>query len=350
MATSTAGVYWVHRTSAKGDGTTDDSTAIQDLIDTASGAGGGIVYFQAGKTYACNLTLKSNVMLVGQGTIAKHADVGSKLIAAATGVVIDTPASAISNCGIAGLNVYGLGSDTACKGIRFQQVTRGVIANFTVQQMADEAISIGSSSVACFIADGLIQDSVLDTSRAAKIGALDLSGTDHYLHNLEVTTSQSAITDSNLYLCALAIRGANSMLSNVVGEISDIGFYVTGNPAINRFVNCRADLNWGHGFEVDGQRNMFAACLAWRNSRGTHDTYSGFHVTSNARLNLFAGCFSGGLGSDSALAQKYGFEDLITASSGRSVYVGCRGTNNGTNEHYIDGAGADSDTSTTSWT
>lgn len=353
--TSTAGVYWVHRTSAKGDGTTDDSSPIQDLIDTASAANGGIVYFQAGKTYACNLTLKDNVMLVGMGAVPKMAQIGSKLIAAGTGAVIDTPdGTTISNCGISGLHIYGLGAGTAVKGVRFRQVTRGILSNFTIEQCSDEGILLDhniGSTLACFISNGLVQGCLLNQTRTEKSGVCDIGGTDHWIENIEATASVSgSLTSSNAYCGAWRLRGSTFMMRGCIGEISDYGFYLDSNPGINHFIACRADLNMGNGWEIAGQRNMFSGSLAWRNSRDTHNTYSGFKSLSTARLNLFSACFSGGLGSDTALAQKYGFEDLVTATSGRNVYVGCRGSNNATNEHYIDGAGADSATSTTSWT
>lgn len=63
---------------AAGDGTTDDSTAIQSAIDAVYAAGGGIVFFPAG-TYVIGTTLEinDNVILKGEGhlaTILKAAD------------------------------------------------------------------------------------------------------------------------------------------------------------------------------------------------------------------------------------------------------------------------------------
>ena len=64
---------------AMGDGVTDDSVAIQNAINVANGAGGGVVYFPAGtyktvmnsaaSNYAC-LDLRSNVVLQGAGMTA----------------------------------------------------------------------------------------------------------------------------------------------------------------------------------------------------------------------------------------------------------------------------------------
>jgi hypothetical protein len=52
---------------AKGDGSTDDTTAISNAISAANTAGGGIVYFPPGTYITGQQTLYSNVYLVGAG-------------------------------------------------------------------------------------------------------------------------------------------------------------------------------------------------------------------------------------------------------------------------------------------
>lgn len=62
---------------AKGDGVTDDTTAIQAAIDAAFAAGGGIVFLPEGTCIASQILLKGNVVLVGAGkniTILKQKD------------------------------------------------------------------------------------------------------------------------------------------------------------------------------------------------------------------------------------------------------------------------------------
>ena len=54
---------------AKGDGVTDDTQAIQSAIDTASEAGGGIVYFPRGIYLVSGITLKDFATLFGEGKI-----------------------------------------------------------------------------------------------------------------------------------------------------------------------------------------------------------------------------------------------------------------------------------------
>lgn len=83
---------------AVGDGTTDDTAAIQTAIDAVPGTG-GIVYFPSG-TYVCNLRVGSSVMLRGAGvvnTVLKSAPnsnrdvIAGKNFAALTGSSKATP-------------------------------------------------------------------------------------------------------------------------------------------------------------------------------------------------------------------------------------------------------------------
>lgn len=82
-AAATTGVSWlnVRDYGALGNGTTDDSGAIQDAIDTASDAGGGTVYLPPGN-YACShsLTPRSNVMLSGDAGATLHHTADSTII------------------------------------------------------------------------------------------------------------------------------------------------------------------------------------------------------------------------------------------------------------------------------
>lgn len=68
---------------AVGDGTTDDTAAIQAAINAASTAGGGIVYFPKATYAVSTLQLKSNVYLLGAGknaAILKATSAGTYLL------------------------------------------------------------------------------------------------------------------------------------------------------------------------------------------------------------------------------------------------------------------------------
>lgn len=317
--------YNIRDYGALGDGITDDSTAIQSAIDAVSAAGGGNVYCPPGN-YKCNVILKSGVFLLGTiggyGYLASNPITQTQFIANATGVVIDTPASSVKDCGIIGVNIEGLGSRTPCKGIRFQNVSGGVVKQVHVNNCADEAI-LQSAGAACVFEDILIINSVLNRTRSATIGALDIAGTDHYLSRIEATISGSAqgtVQSTNLYCVAIAVRMWNGFVRDCVGEISDIGIHVLG--ALNRFSGCRADLNYGHGWVLDSGSNLIDNCLGLNNSQDTNNTYSNWRATTSSGHSIITNCMASCATNQSNKA-KYGFEDLTSSDTVKNHYSNC---------------------------
>lgn len=127
------GAQWVHLAGgalnvklagAKGDGSTNDTTAISSALTALSSAGGGILYFPPG-TYMINstLTLVSNVVLRGAGK-------GVSSIKLMSGVAANTQmltGSSIARCGIESLTLDGNRSANSATsgltGIRWDTVT-----------------------------------------------------------------------------------------------------------------------------------------------------------------------------------------------------------------------------------
>ena len=107
---------------AKGDGVTDDTTAIHNAIMAAHNAGGGVVFLPAG-TYRNTINgIRSNVHLIGAGidaTIIKQIDLTSNHC---------IQFSDASNCSIQHLTIDGNREDcTAGHGIELSQETVNIL-------------------------------------------------------------------------------------------------------------------------------------------------------------------------------------------------------------------------------
>lgn len=302
----------------------DDSTKIQAAIDYVYALGGGVVRFPCG-VYKGNVILKTGVFLLGADNALNGSPTNNtvKFIAAATGAVIDTPAGAQYNCGVAGMTIYGLGAGTAAIGIKLRNVTRGIFRYLTFDNFADQGL-LCLAGVANQFYWCIAQNCLLNRTRAGDDGVFNVSGTDHLFTDCELTASVTTNKTAGGQCHGWYIGGSNHFLVNCIGEISDSGFCIASG--YSRFTNCRADLNMMHGFYILGE-GYFNNCLALSNSQDTTNTYSGFYVAANtAQGNHFVNCRANRLSGGS---HKYGFEDyaIYDALGSRSSYVSCHSDN-----------------------
>ncbi|WP_318626887.1 right-handed parallel beta-helix repeat-containing protein [Paenibacillus polymyxa] len=134
--------YYVKVFGAVGNGTTDDTAAIQLAIDSASLLGGGNVYFTPG-VYLCGpLTLRDNVRLMGSGKITttlKFKDAGNDHILSGT---------SIQNVGITDLTIEGNKSKQTVgdNGIMLQSVTTALIQAVTIKNVIGHAVAVQGST------------------------------------------------------------------------------------------------------------------------------------------------------------------------------------------------------------
>jgi hypothetical protein len=297
---------------AKGDGTTDDTAAIQTTIDTLSAAGGGVAFLPPGYVYkAINLVLKSGVILYGSpggyGYLLSNIK-RAVLQASGAGTIVDTTGGA-TGAGVIGIDFQGLGSGTAVKGLR----VRGGSAwshfkNLHFSNFSDEAIVSDVLSMACVFEDILAINSVLNRTRAAIIGAVDIHGTDHFLNRIEASVSgniEGTVQSANLYCIGLLIRMSSGFVSDSFGEFSDIGIYVWGD--YNRIINSRSDHNYGHGLYVTGGSNQFTNFTSHDNSKHATNTYDNFYASSVSANNQYSNCQSFNAGA--ITYHRYGFND-----------------------------------------
>jgi hypothetical protein len=327
---------------AKGNNLDNDSAPIQAAIDYVASLNGGVVFLPKGN-YLCNVVLKTGVQLFGDpgsyGYLPSTIS-GVTMTQAVAGAVVDTPVGAQAGIAVVGINFMGLGSGAAGKGVYFRNVSWSAVRSCHFNNFYAEAFR-QDAGLACVVEDVLAINCLL-TAPAAISGVIYAGGTDHYLSRIEASASLAALTGTvrSFGIC-LPAGSANSFLSNCVGEISDGGYYIGGS--VHRLSNCRADLNFGHGFYIAGQA-QFANCTSLNNGQATTNTYDGFYIaTSTAQGNRFSNCKAI---SNLARVHKYGFEDLCqyAAVGSRSTYdEGCTSDGHGTSEFYTDpsfGSGA----------
>ena len=316
---------------AVGDGVTNDTAAIQAAIDAVAASGGGMVFLPKTSAFylVTSIVLKGNVCLSSQmpsfayGKSIPDADM-VKVKSVTAGWVIDTPSTQIQACGINGLTISGDGSSTSVGGVRFRHVDWGFVKNCHFDELADQAI-LHVQGAACMFNNILAINCLLDRTRAAPAGVIELQtlATDDMVFQSEFNTSLTGISDANLYLAAVLVEGTNCFITDCVAEISDIGYHVTGY--FNRFSNCRADLNWGHGYYLANPSgfaslNQFSNCLALNNSRATTNTYDGFNCQSTAVLNMFSNCAAV---TQSGNQHRHGFTDLCGGITTKNSYNVC---------------------------
>lgn len=300
----------VHTYGAVGDGSTDDTSAITAALAAGlalSGFSGGAypdrrpeVHLRPNKKYDISaITIPQCVVLVGNG---------SELNATATGTMVTLSKDA----GIRDCLLRGLGSGTALTGIHIPSTSvRSRISNVQFDSFAGSAILVEGNAAQiekCFAQNCVLADTVL----ASPKGVLHIEGSsanDNTVRDCEFTASNTAMSASgNAY--AVVVAGKSNFLDGVIAEISDHGFYLSGNH--NMFSNCRADLNRGHGWVCASGTGDLASCTALSNGREATNTYDGFRVTGGSYH--FSACSADVLSTLTAVQHRYGFSDASAST------------------------------------
>lgn len=288
---------------AVGDGIADDTVAVQTLIDVVSASGGGAIYFPTG-IYKLNVILKPYVSLIGCtfGATRGVIDFGATITHFATvftpavsGWIIDTPGvgGAIAS-GILGIDFKGGGLTTPGGGVNLRTGSNDMIVrSCKFEFFADEALV--TNALIGHFCDLSGTNCLLNRVRASRTGVFQFNGADNFIERIQGNTGITGIVSASLFLCAIFIGGANNYAVNLEGELSEIGILTTSSGAIHKLANCRADLNYGPGFQGAA---MYANCHSLNNSNGDPGVYSGFAGSVNAQ---YTGCRADG-------AHKYGLD------------------------------------------
>ncbi|WP_426199417.1 glycosyl hydrolase family 28-related protein [Pseudomonas sp. DC3200b2] len=167
-------VFDIRDYGAKGDGTTDDTAAIQKAINAAAAAGGGKVYVPSGTWVVSDsdgsgnaLALKSNVTLSGDGageTVLKLADSAdgdtTSLLGVAAGATLRD--AQVSNLTLDGSQADGGGQVSGWSQSGANSVTNLVLDGVTATGFSGNGFDLSSAAVNLTVRNSTASDNGLD--------------------------------------------------------------------------------------------------------------------------------------------------------------------------------------------
>lgn len=255
--------------SAIGDGTTDDTTALTNAINTLNGSGGRLRFPPGSYKISSQLPDLNNLTLYGDaGGYRANGPLITQTHASAP--IIATTAGARSS--IAGLRLFG--QTTTSKLVTLAGIDS--IKSCYLNNCAGEALLLANTSIACTVEDIVVLNAVIDRSGSTQTGGVSIDGTDHWLSRIEVSveSGQGSSVSANKVAVAILIAGANHFCADLIGEFGEVGILVTA--AKSRFTSCRADRCMGDGWTVSGGSNIFIGCHAMECGTVAANTYDGF--------------------------------------------------------------------------
>jgi hypothetical protein len=340
---------------AVGDSATNDTAAFNAAIDYCHSKNGGVVVVPKGRYRIANVELKTNVSLVGVGGHSdyKFGSTGSaytsELRSYDTGadraMLKVSSGNTVKSVAIRYLTFFGdSGATDAITGLLTEgEFERNVIEHCSSFYVSGGAINIASGVYNTIQNCQLFSGTKTDTGSITACVHIGIGASECVIQNCEIANSPSD-DSSNPDMAAIRLDGSTPFLVNVVAEGSDYGIYLTCNNG--NFVNCRADINYAHGWYIAGRGNKLTNCWGHRNSAYATNTFDNFHVPSGTHHeNHLVGCKSTSALSVDGFTHRYGYYDASgpptsADPTGRTnVYLGCTDDEAGTNWFYSPSAG-----------
>lgn len=274
-------VVYVRDFSPFADGSGSDTTAIQAAITAAAALVSSFttkspvtVVFDPKHYRASGLTLPGNVALDLNG---------ARLTANASGPLL-TISGQFNQVRDGYLNGGGLG--VGANAIVLAALSHwNTLENLVFDQFAGRAVY--DQGLANWSSKLFAQNCLLDAgSLATYTGVYEVVGTDSWITNCEFTASRYPANGMSASgkACALAIYGANTMATQIIAETSDHGVYLGAGATQLRLSGVRGELNYGHGWLIEGGSGRISDPMALRNSKAGDLLYDGFRVSAGGTV------------------------------------------------------------------
>lgn len=257
---------------------TDATTAFNNAMTAASAKVNALsqifVYVPSNSYTLTNITVPNGVFLFCDGSILINNS-------AATGSMITLGTrSGISGAYLAGAAVVGASAITTTSSAFHAVIRNCQFDNWDGRAIYDQGL--GTTIENCFGQNCLLGANNL----TGPTGVVELAGTDAFVYRNEFTASRNPgrgqSTNGRAY--ALAVTNANNMVHSYVAETSDSGVYIASGATQSQFIGVRAELNYRHGWDIQGGGGEMVACHALRNSQAGANLYNGFNISAAAQF------------------------------------------------------------------
>lgn len=278
---------------------TDNLAAIQNALD-ATGIGANslrrpALFFPLGMYLVSgSLTVYANQRIYGEGYIHNNAPNSfmAVLCSVANVPIFNyTGMPLIESFVVESLAFRGT-SRSGSKGIYLSAAYGPLFRDLMFDYFGDQGLHVDSSSSFDGLYENIQGQSCLlvKTGRTDFVGVMDVATADAILIACRCTTNDSFLPTpyqsgkyGSGFLAGICLRGGNSFGINCFGHGSELGWYIgAATASITTLVNCRADLNQGQGFVVDGSFVKLLGCRAHANSLDSNGSYDAFLINHGA--------------------------------------------------------------------
>ncbi len=288
LALNAGPAFSVRDFAAKGDGTTDDTAAIQACIDAAAAEGLAIdtqnrrfvtVDFPPGLYRSRNLTVPACVVLKGNSATIRA-------VAGTTGYLVTFTDGYFG--GMHQMRIMAANQTDDLGGVHTTSLRRGiVIDDCSIENFRGSAVYLegGNPRLKGNYLFGLLGDqSALTTHRGVlefAVTANDAVIVENEMNsgrwNPNLSMQTPPVASRSMFVCAVAVLGAGvGRFHSNIAECSETGWFFKNCLQIHMSGD-RGEFNWGHGFVFVGGSGRLDGCASFENSKVESGKFDGFH-------------------------------------------------------------------------